>query len=279
MQYLRDVSEMSCGTTAIMLMRLQQDSLNSSSRIVRITADIVRHHFFLSQGYSSVQCSIKFTSHLKIYLAWVRSCLANGITSEQCHPSTRPNPFLVENNCPFLLENLLLVLRVGWHCSNFLPSGCMGVRTCIQNFLWICKKLLHLCCCLPWLTCCQAALATLTFSWHNFWFVWHSFCAFYFPMATWYLLNAWYAHFVSIHLHFRESGQIHHQQLTYLPTYLQLNPFLINVQISLLAWIVCFAQASFIACFCSFLSCLRTPVYVRACYAHFAHLAHCAMSL
>ncbi len=37
MQYLRDVSEMSCGTTAIMQMRLQQDSWNSS-RIVRITA-------------------------------------------------------------------------------------------------------------------------------------------------------------------------------------------------------------------------------------------------
>ncbi len=37
MQYLRDVSEMSCGTTAIMQMRLQQDSSNSS-RIVRITA-------------------------------------------------------------------------------------------------------------------------------------------------------------------------------------------------------------------------------------------------
>ncbi len=28
MQYLRDVSEMSCGTTAIMQMRLQQDSSN-----------------------------------------------------------------------------------------------------------------------------------------------------------------------------------------------------------------------------------------------------------
>ncbi len=37
MQYLRDVSEMSCGTTAIIQMRLQQDSSNSS-RIVRITA-------------------------------------------------------------------------------------------------------------------------------------------------------------------------------------------------------------------------------------------------
>ncbi len=37
MQYLRDVSEMSYGTMAIMQIRLQQDSWNSS-RIVRITA-------------------------------------------------------------------------------------------------------------------------------------------------------------------------------------------------------------------------------------------------
>ncbi len=37
MQYLRDVSEMSCRTMAIMQMRLQQDSSNTS-RIVRITA-------------------------------------------------------------------------------------------------------------------------------------------------------------------------------------------------------------------------------------------------
>ncbi len=41
MQYLRDVSEMSCGTTAIMQMRLQQDSSNHRN------VQIFGRYFFL----------------------------------------------------------------------------------------------------------------------------------------------------------------------------------------------------------------------------------------
>ncbi len=50
MQYLRDVSEMSCGTTAIMQMRLQQDS--SNHRSVKIFG---RYFFFGGGEFASAQ--------------------------------------------------------------------------------------------------------------------------------------------------------------------------------------------------------------------------------
>ncbi len=65
MQYLRDVSEMSCGTTGIMQMRLQQDS-SSSSRIVRITAtskflDVIFFFFRAVVALSSLMCPLVYT--------------------------------------------------------------------------------------------------------------------------------------------------------------------------------------------------------------------------
>ncbi len=46
MQYLRDVSEMSCGTTAIMQMRLQQDSSQQDSSNHR-NVQIFGRYFFI----------------------------------------------------------------------------------------------------------------------------------------------------------------------------------------------------------------------------------------